>query len=35
MPALGLHDASYGMAQLRAIARRAEALATAPPTAAT
>jgi hypothetical protein len=33
MPALGLYDASYGVAQLRAIARRAEARATAPPTA--
>jgi hypothetical protein len=35
MPALGLYDASYGVAQLRAIGRRAEALATTPPTAAT
>jgi hypothetical protein len=33
MPALGLFDATYGMAQLRAIARRAEALATMPATA--
>ena len=33
MPALGLYDASYGVAQLRAIARRAEALATTPATA--
>src|SRR5512132_2398866 len=33
MPVLGLYDASYGMAQLRAIARRAEALATTPATA--
>jgi hypothetical protein len=32
MPALGLYDATYGMAQLRAIARRTEALATTPPT---
>jgi hypothetical protein len=30
MPALGLFDASYGVAQLRAIARRAEALAATP-----
>jgi hypothetical protein len=28
VPALGLYDASYGVAQLRAITRRAEALAT-------
>jgi hypothetical protein len=33
MPALGLFDATYGMAQLRAIARRAQALATTPATA--
>ena len=33
MPALGLYDATYGVAQLRAIAHRAEALATTPPTA--
>jgi hypothetical protein len=33
MPALGLFDATYGRAQLRAIARRAEALATMPATA--
>ena len=33
MPALGLFDATYGVAQLRAIARRAEALATTPATA--
>jgi hypothetical protein len=32
-PALGLFDATYGMAQLRAIARRAQALATTPATA--
>jgi hypothetical protein len=31
----GLFDATYGVAQLRAIGRRAEALATTPPTAAT
>jgi hypothetical protein len=33
MPALGLFDATYGMAQLRAIARRAQALTTTPATA--
>jgi hypothetical protein len=33
MPALGLYDATYGVAQLRAIARRAEALTTTPATA--
>jgi hypothetical protein len=33
LPALGLFDATYGVAQLRAIARRAEALATTPTTA--
>jgi hypothetical protein len=33
MPALGLYDASYGVAQLRAIRRRAEALTTTPATA--
>ena len=33
MPVLGLYDASYGVAQLRAIARRAQALATTPATA--
>jgi hypothetical protein len=33
MPALGLYDATYGMAQLQAIARRAQALATTPATA--
>jgi hypothetical protein len=33
MPAWGLFDATYGMAQLQAIARRAEALATTPATA--
>ena len=33
MPALGLYDASYGVAQLRAIGRRAEGLATTPATA--
>jgi hypothetical protein len=31
LPAWGLFDATYGVAQLRAIARRAEALATTPP----
>ena len=31
LPVLGLFDATYGVAQLRAIARRAEALATTPP----
>jgi hypothetical protein len=35
MPALGLYDATYGIAQLRAIARRAEALRTTPPIEAT
>ena len=30
MPILGLFDATYGVAQLRAIRRRAEALATTP-----
>jgi proline iminopeptidase len=33
VPAIGLYDATYGMAQLRAIAHRAEALATTPSTA--
>jgi hypothetical protein len=33
MPTLGLFDATYGVAQLRAIARWAEALATTPATA--
>jgi hypothetical protein len=33
VPVLGLYDATYGMAQLQAIARRAEALATTPSTA--
>ena len=33
LPAWGVFDATYGVAQLRAIARRAEALATTPSTA--
>jgi hypothetical protein len=33
VPAVGLFDATYGVAQLRAISRRAEALATKPATA--
>ncbi|HEU4541719.1 MAG TPA: hypothetical protein VFR23_11395 [Jiangellaceae bacterium] len=35
MPAFGLYDATYGLAMLRAIRRRAEALAATPPTPAT